>query len=184
MRKRHRASPSPLTVRARNNAVVWSDRINRLVEAVVAILMLCLVLDVWLGVADRYYFGWQLEWPETLARYLMIWTALLAVSCGIARREHIALTGVITRLPDRLKRTILILTDLLALALFICLAWYGTWFAVSGLKREALIFGANMAPFYAAVPAAAILASLQMLLVVLRDLGTQFDGPANSEGLT
>ncbi|MCB1637400.1 MAG: hypothetical protein KDI15_00975, partial [Thiothrix sp.] len=57
-----------------------SDRINTIVEAIVAVLMLLLVLDVWLGVADRYFFHWQLPWPEELARYLMIWAAMLAVS--------------------------------------------------------------------------------------------------------
>ena len=45
-----------------------SARLNAAVEAVVALLMLALVADVWLGVADRYYFGWQLLWPEGFAR--------------------------------------------------------------------------------------------------------------------
>ena len=61
-----------------------SAKINSVVEGIVAVLMLSLVLDVWLGVVDRYYFHWQLPWPEVLARYLMIWAALLAVSSGIA----------------------------------------------------------------------------------------------------
>ena len=46
-----------------------SARINAAVEAMVAFLMLALVLDVWLGVADRYFLGWQLPWPEEMARY-------------------------------------------------------------------------------------------------------------------
>ena len=159
----------------------WSEKINRVVEAIVAVLMAGLVLDVWLGVVDRYYFKWQLDWPETMARYLMIWAALLAISSGIARREHIALTGFITSLPVGIRRSILIAIDIAVFSLFACLAWYGTGFAVSGLKREALIFGANMAPFYAAVPAAAILASVQMLLVLMRDMGTQLDRPRDPE---
>ena len=63
-----------------------SDRLNRAIEAIVAAIMLLLVVDVWLGVLDRYLLHWQLPWPEELARYLMIWAAMLAVSCGIARR--------------------------------------------------------------------------------------------------
>tara|TARA_R110002012_G_scaffold81645_3_gene206590 strand:+ start:6248 stop:6496 length:249 start_codon:yes stop_codon:yes gene_type:complete len=66
--------------------------------------MLTLVLDVWLGVADRYYFHWQLPWPEVMARYLMIWAAMLAVSSGVARRDHIGLTGFLMMLPFQLRR--------------------------------------------------------------------------------
>lgn len=133
--------------------------------------MLTLVLDVWLGVADRYYFRWQLPWPEELARYLMIWASMLAVSSGIARREHIGLTAFIDTLPKVARRTVLIVIDLLALALFLYVFWFGISFAISGASRQAMIFGASLQPFYAAIPVAAAVSSVQMLLVLLRDMG-------------
>ena len=140
-------------------ASLWSDRINRGVELILAILMALLVLDVWLGVIDRYYFRWQLNWPEAFARYLMIWAALLAISAGIARRDHIGLMSFVGRLPMRIRRGLLIFADL-------------------------VIFGASMGPFFTAVPAAAFLASVQMLLTLLRDLGSQLDRPKQEESLT
>lgn len=153
----------------------WAEKasaaINRAVEAIVAVLMLALVLDVWLGVADRYYFRWQLPWPEELARYLMIWAAMLAVSSGIARREHIGLTALIDKLPAMLRRAVLIAVDLLALALFLYVFWYGIGFAASGASRQAMIFGVSLQPFYAAIPVSAAIASVQMVLVLLRDMG-------------
>lgn len=148
-----------------------SARINSAVEAVVAGIMLALVLDVWLGVADRYLFHWQLPWPEEFARYLMIWAAMLAVSCGIAGREHIGLTAFIDRLPKPMRRASLITMDLLALALFLYVLWYGIPFANSGANRHAMIFGTSLRPYYAAIPVAAAIASLQMVLVLVRDLG-------------
>ena len=158
-----------------------SDKINRVVEFVVAILMAALVLDVWIGVIDRYYFRWQLPWPEVFARYLMIWAALLAVSCGIARREHIGLTGFVMKLPARLRHAILIAIDLIALGLFVYLMWFGIPFAIGGLNRGAMIFGSNMAPFYSSIPVAAALASLQIVLVLLRDMGRHLDDADNQE---
>lgn len=148
-----------------------SARLNAVVEAIVALLMLALVADVWLGVADRYYFRWQLPWPEEFARYLMIWAALLAVSCGIAGREHIGLTAFIDKLPRPLRRASLIAMDLLALALFLYVLWYGIPFAQSGASRQAMIFGTSLQPYYAAIPVAAAIACIQMVLVLLRDLG-------------
>ncbi|MEM9522999.1 MAG: TRAP transporter small permease subunit [Pseudomonadota bacterium] len=165
----------------RGLAASLSTAINRGIEALVAILMLALVLDVWLGVADRYYFGWQLPWPETLARYLMIWASMLAISSGIARRAHIRLVGVVGRLPLPLRQTILIGMDLLALALFLYVAWFGVGFAAGGANRQAMIFGATLLPFYAAIPTAATIAAVQMSLVLIRDLGGHLDTPVETE---
>lgn len=155
----------------RSWAATASHRINQAVEAIVALLMLLLVLDVWLGVIDRYYFHWQLPWPEVIARYLMIWAAMLAVSSGISRREHIGLTAAISVLPVLVRRGLLVAMDVLALALFLYVLFYGVPFAQGGAGREAMIFGVSLAPFYAAIPAAAAIASVQMVLVLIRDLG-------------
>lgn len=164
-------------------AALWSDRINRVVELILAILMALLVLDVWLGVIDRYYFRWQLNWPEAFARYLMIWAALLAISAGIARRDHIGLMSFVGRLPIGIRRGLLIFSDLVTLALFIYLFVTGIPFAVGGFSREAMIFGASMGPFFTAVPAAAFLASVQMVLTLLRDLGSHADRLKREESL-
>lgn len=148
-----------------------SDRLNSVVEAIVAMLMLLLVLDVWLGVADRYFFHWQLPWPEELARYLMIWAAMLAVSSGISRREHIGLTAFVQIIPEPLRRIVLIAMDLVALALFLYVLWFGIGFAQSGATRHAMIFGTSLQPYYAAIPVSAAISSVQIFLVMIRDMG-------------
>ena len=148
--------------------------LSRATEILLIVLMAALVLDVWLGVLDRYIFKWQLNWPEALARYLMIWTVLLAISVGIARREHIGVTMFIDKLPPLWRRVLLVAGDVLALLLFAYLFWYGMGFAAGGAKRQALIFGASLGPAYAAVPVSAALAFIQLILVILRDRG-QYD---------
>jgi len=155
----------------REQAGAASAVINRLVEIVIVILMALLVADVWVGVLDRYLFKWQLNFPEILARYLMIWTALLAISVGIARREHIGLTILIDHLPANLRRLVLMTCDVLALGLFVWAAIYGFQFAMSGISRRALIFGMSLAPAFAAVPVAAGLAAIQLALCLVRDAG-------------
>ncbi|MFY1708454.1 TRAP transporter small permease [Tritonibacter scottomollicae] len=154
-----------------------SRQLNRGTEVILAALMVALVLDVWIGVVDRYFFHWQLPWPEVLARYLMIWAAMLAVSSGIARREHIGLTAVLLNLPAPLRRAMLIGIDLMTFALFFYVLWFGIGFAESGAKRQAMILGATLQPFYAAIPTAAALACVQVVLVMIRDMGRQLDLP-------
>ncbi|MCF3936209.1 TRAP transporter small permease [Acuticoccus sp. M5D2P5] len=157
----------------RQKAGALSAILNRIVEFIVVIMMASLVMTVWIGVLDRYFFHWQLNWPEPLARYLMIWTVLLAISCAIARREHIGLTIVLDRLPHGLRRTLLIVCDLLAIALFLYVLWFGIQFTAQGFNRRALIFGLSMGPAFAAIPAAAALCALQLALVLVRDGGEQ-----------
>lgn len=159
----------------RGRLVRWAQtvsmKLNSMVELFIALLMFLLVLDVWLGVIDRYLFHWQLPWPETLARYLMIWAALLAISSGIARREHINLSLVIRRIPNTLRRSILLTLDILAFTFFSILAFYGIDFALGGAERQAMIFGMSLGLPFAAVPVAALLAAVQQLLVAIRDGG-------------
>lgn len=64
-------------------------RLNWGIERLCALLIALMVLDVWLGVISRYLVEMQITWTEELARYLMIWAALLAVSCGVYYREHV-----------------------------------------------------------------------------------------------
>ena len=45
------------------------------------------------------------------------------------------------------------------------------------LESEAMIFGVSLAPFYAAIPVAAALSSVQVILVLIRDLGSHIDQP-------
>ncbi|MBK1696596.1 TRAP transporter small permease [Rhodovibrio salinarum] len=155
----------------RNLAALSSKHLNRVVEALVVLLMALLVLVVWIGVIDRYIFHWQLPWPQILARYLMIWTALLAISCAIARREHIGLLLAIELVPEVVRRMLLIAADLLGFALFAYLFWYGLDFAAGGINRQAMVFGLSLAPVFAAIPVAAGLSAIQLALVMLRDLG-------------
>jgi hypothetical protein len=79
---------------AANMAHRLSMRVNWVIERACVLLMVLLVLDVWLGILVRYVIPIQITFTEELARYLMIWMALLAVSCGIAHREHIGVTMI------------------------------------------------------------------------------------------
>ncbi len=146
-----------------------SERLNWGMERVCALLAAVLVLDVWLGVLVRYVVPWQLTFTEEAARYLMIWTALLAISCGIARREHIGVMIFLEKLPPVLRRVVLAGLDLLALCFFLYLLYFGIGFVESGLSRFTMIYGMNKALPFAAVPVSALFAAVQLVLVAIRD---------------
>ena len=152
-----------------DKAAMLSHGLDWVVERFCALLLIALVLDVWLGVVVRYVIPLPLTFTEELARYLMIWTALLAISCGIAKREHIGVAFVIERLPRLVRRWLLLGFDVLAFAFFAFLFVYGLDMVERGGRTVTMVFGMSKALPFAAVPVAAALACMQLALVAVRD---------------
>jgi len=76
-----------------------AKKINWLVERICALLLGIMVVVIWFGVIERYFLHLGFTWAEEFSRYVMIWGALLAVSCGAFYREHIGLDIVRRFLP-------------------------------------------------------------------------------------
>ncbi len=131
--------------------------------------MVLLVLDVWLGIFARRVGNLDITFTEELARYLMIWMALLAVSSGIAYREHIGMRLLIDIFPATVRRAAAVLIDVLAFAFFATLLYYGIGMTLSGASSFTMIFGVSKAWPFAAVPVAAAVACVQLALVATRD---------------
>ncbi|MCB1762216.1 MAG: TRAP transporter small permease [Gammaproteobacteria bacterium] len=149
----------------------FSATLNWFLERFCALLVALMVLDIWFGIIARYLLELGLTWTEELARYLMIWAALVAVPCAAYHREHIGLTIVSDCLP-RLPRIALHLAlDLLGIAFFLFLFVYGLRMTADGPNQYAMIFGLTMTLPYAAVPVSAGLTVWQILVAMIRDRG-------------
>ncbi len=146
-----------------------SHRLSQAVEVTVVGLMVLLVLDVWLGVLVRYIVTLPLTFTEEAARYLMIWMALLAVSIGIARREHIGVLILFDCMKGVGRHVMLAVFDLLGLFLFGFLLYYGIGFTVSGTHQLTMIYGIPKSIPFASVPVACALACIQVVLTGIRD---------------
>jgi TRAP-type C4-dicarboxylate transport system permease small subunit len=143
--------------------------LNRLLEIVCGLLMAAMVVIVWLGVFSRYFVDIGLTWTEELARYVMIWGALLAVPIGAYKREHIGLDLVFRRFPPSMQRAVRFALDLIGLAFFLFLTWFGAGMTVKGLNQYATIFHMNMAVPFAAVPVSSALTAFMILAVMGRE---------------
>lgn len=147
---------------------IIAHRLNWLVERICAALMGIMVVVIWFEVVERYFLHLGFTWTEEFSRYVMIWAALLAVSCGAYYREHIGLNIIQRFLPDRAVRTLDILLNLVSLAFFSYLAWYGIGMTKEGLTQFATIFGITMVVPFAAVPVSSALTAFQILAAMFR----------------
>ena len=144
-------------------------RLNWVVERLCALLVGALVMVIWFEVLERYFLQLGMTWAEEFARYVMIWAALLAVPCGVYRREHIGLEFLANMLSERKRRWLRMLLDVLGLCFFVFLTFFGVGMTINGRNQFATIFGMTMVVPFASVPVSSALASFQMAIAMVRD---------------
>nr|WP_319388130.1 TRAP transporter small permease subunit [uncultured Cohaesibacter sp.] len=163
-----------------NRASLFSRRLNWFVERLCVALMVLLVLDVWLGVLVRYLLPLDWTFTEELARYLMIWMALLAVSCGVAHREHIGVLVIFERFPSVMRKWLAVLFDVIAFVFFFMIFFYGIGFVERGFGRFTMIAEIPKGWPFMGVPLAAACACCQLALVAIHDFFAK-DGVAAAD---
>jgi TRAP-type transport system small permease protein len=159
--------------------VTWARRINWLVERICALLVALMVVVIWFGVVERYILHLGITWTEEFSRYVMIWAALLAVSCGAYYREHIGLDLIRQRLPVSGRRLLMVVLDVIGCAFFLFLAIYGVGMAAAGKSQYATIFGMTMVVPFASVPVSSALTAFQIFASMSRDFGNDWAVPGD-----
>jgi len=152
-----------------------SDLLARWVLGVVIVLTALMTLTVLLGVFFRYVILRPLGWTEELARYLMIWSALLAISVGIRYNEHVGITLLIQRLPYKLARVVRFVTQILILLFLFELTRRGYVMAIKGIPQLSTGLGISMVWALASVPVAGVLAFIQQVLVIIKEFSVGKD---------
>jgi tripartite ATP-independent transporter DctM subunit len=80
----------------RRAAVLLDALIGRVVEAVVALLVIAETVILFSGVAARYVFHVPLVWSDELASILFIWLAMLGAAVAFRNEGHMRMTALVT----------------------------------------------------------------------------------------
>ncbi len=137
-------------------------------------VLLALMLAVALAqIASRGLFNHTLDWAEEIARWALVWGALLAAPMGYRAAGHVAITLLVEALPTRLLYA-------LAVAINVLIGWVCAMFFIEGLafvgRGATLVATAlpvSMGWVYAIVPialAALLLVAVEAVLRLLHDL--------------
>lgn len=101
-----------------------SDTANRWSERILFILMLLMVIIATAQVVCRFFFK-ALTWSEEFSCYLLVLASLVGTAVAFKRGSHIAVTALIEKLEPTAKKVMASFVDLLGLAFFGIVAWYG-----------------------------------------------------------
>ena len=126
------------------------DGYCRLLEGVIALLLLGMVVLVFGNVVLRYGFNSGITVSEEVSRWMFVWLTFLGAIVALKEHGHLGSDMLVSRLPFMGKKVCLLLGQALML--------YITWLLFSGSLAqakinwdvEAPVSGASMAIFYSA----------------------------------
>jgi TRAP-type C4-dicarboxylate transport system permease small subunit len=97
---------------------------ERLLEAVVIILVTALTLLVIAGFVFRYI-GHALSWYDELASVGLVWLTYYGSALAALRGAHIGVPGFVNAMPPNLRLAVTIFAEAVVFIFFIVLAWTG-----------------------------------------------------------
>jgi len=145
------------------------DALDRVVERLVAALVVAMVAAGFLQVANRFVLNVSLSWSEELQRYLNIWIVFLAVPIGYRRGAHLGMNMLFERLPLPARRSLALLQEALWLVFALAIAWFATRIMEVAQNQTSSSLGVTMDKIYLAQ----VVGGIYLAIVALRRLLTR-----------
>ncbi|MCM3790096.1 TRAP transporter small permease [Domibacillus indicus] len=103
-----------------------SRYLENTLNIVMAVSLAVMVVLVFGNVVLRYLFNSGITWSEEMSRYLFIWLTFLGAIGAFKNKEHLGVDMLIKRLPTKMKKVVIVISDLLIL-LVLYLVLDGSW---------------------------------------------------------
>jgi len=106
------------------NVAILRSAFERLLEAVVIVLMVALSAEVTLGIVYRTL-GRSLVWYDEIAAILLAWLTFYGSALATLKRAHIGFPGFVNSLAPVWRLPAVIFAELCVIGFFILLGWMG-----------------------------------------------------------
>jgi len=103
---------------------LWRRRLERILEAITAVLLVGLAVEVLAGIAFRAARR-PLSWYDEVASVLLAWIAYYGSALAALKRSHIAFPGLVNAMPRTGRFIALAIRETAVLGFFLVLAWQG-----------------------------------------------------------
>lgn len=144
-----------------------SEFLEKCIVPFVNILGWLMFFVVIYGVYRRYLIRAPVRWTEELARYLMIWMALLASSICQRRDEHVYITFLTDRIPFIVQRAIQVISRLGILFFFYITFTYGVTMVRNASGQISMGLRISMMYPLLIIPIAALANMAQLLFQII-----------------
>jgi len=127
------------------------------VEVVLCCILITLVIVIFSQVISRYVLHVSLSWSEEVARFLLIWLAMLSAAYGFKARTHFALTIVVNRFNPKLARVVGVLVTAAMCGLMGVFIYYAYFVTQNAMGRVSPATQVSMAVPYSATVVGGVL---------------------------
>ena len=159
-------------MKQRSIAETLSFGIDKTICWICILFGMVMTISTLVGILFRYIMTNPLPWTEELARYTMIWMGLMAVSLGVKRETHLGLNIIVNTLGPRLRFFLKIICRILTGYFLYILMVYGSKMAMQGMHQTMPALQIPMICVLAAVPLAALMSLVQLVLITIIDITT------------
>jgi TRAP-type C4-dicarboxylate transport system permease small subunit len=142
----------------------------RVLEWAVIALMGTITLLVIAEIALRNLASTSLIVTDELARYLMVWTAMLTATLLVHEDGHLRLTFLTDALSPRVARAVFVVADVVTLCFLALLVGASLALMPSVRQQNTVTLGVSMIWFHAALPVCGSLMFLLTLRSIVRRL--------------
>ncbi len=108
--------------------MTFRERLDKVLEGVLIVLMSLLVIDVLWQVVSRYVLVNPSSFTTELAGYLMIWVGILGAAYVAGKNEHLAIDLLLQRSTERRRKRLLVsINTLIMLFSLFVMTVGGSW---------------------------------------------------------
>ncbi|HJQ63061.1 MAG TPA: TRAP transporter small permease subunit [Burkholderiales bacterium] len=160
---------------------------EKLLEAVLIVLMVALAVEVTIGVVFRYV-GYALVWYDEVATILLAWVTYYGSALAALKRAHLGVPEIVAMLPPKARLAVAVVAEGFVFAFFVVLAWVG-YTVLEVLATDSLVSipEVSVAFTQSVIPVSALLFILAEALVlpdVLREARSAKPVRVVADGLT
>ena len=114
--------------------IKWLD--DYFEEALLVIMLLCMMVIMGIQVVARYAFSYSLTWSEEITRYLFIWSGFLSISFCIKKGASIKIEQIVGLLPVRLRVLMRLITYTVEIIFFVYLIPYAWHYVMAAVASQ------------------------------------------------
>jgi TRAP-type C4-dicarboxylate transport system permease small subunit len=155
-------------------------------EWMLIVAVALLVVDVVWGVFTRYVMGEQAKWSEELARFLLIWVALLGGAVAFGTKGHLGVDYFVGKFHPEARKLLAVVAHLVVLFFAVAIFLYGGSRVVSDaltLEQTTTALPLKMGHIYLALPLAGVFMVLFTIENLIETLVTPAAGLKEAEGV-
>lgn len=155
------------------------EAFDRVAEGVLAALMAAMCVLVFVGVVFRYVLLDPISWTEEVGRFCLVWVSFIGTYLAHRRSQHIAVTVLVDGLTPARQRQVRLVVSVLLAVFMVMLMVQGTAYTTAFARYYSPILELPLGIVYAALPVAATM----MLVAILLDVGKELRrSPDAAEG--